>query len=170
MDQFDRWMKTVVDRIEQARREFQTKLAEYDRYIDEHRDTCKRFLIDRIETRIRCVLVEQSHKDEINGVEVENAKAELVQAQKLVASLNSQPLIIVSSATENNMNIKIPSLVFPSIRVDGFDWTKDYPIGNTVGAMEYSDQQHINILQRTNDRQIAGKKYYLRFRVEKHSI
>ena len=170
MDQFDCWMETIVDKLKQARQEFQMKLAEFDRHIEANREVCKRFMIDRIGTTIRSVLMEQIHKDEINGSEVEKAAIELVYAQKLLDSLNCQPLITVSSAADNHMDFKIPCLVFPSISVYGFDWMTDYHcIGNTAGIMGYCDQQHVDIPKSADDRSTTGTWLYFRFRVEKHS-
>ncbi len=141
--------------IHQKRRELQMDLNRFHEQIDTRKDHCKIFLADRIKSA-SCVLEEQLQQAEVDGAEVDKARNELDRLQNLFNLLRSQPLISVLNVEDSTMDFNAPSLVFPSVKVEGFDWMENFYLENTVEVMEYSDQPKVDINESTIHQRSTG--------------
>jgi hypothetical protein len=137
-------MKMILDKIKQKYQQFQMELDRIDRCIEMNRDQWKRSLGNRLETRVSSVLTKQLQQHNIDGLEVNQAKEELIRVQKLCDLLNSQTIISVASVEDDQFDVNKPNPIFPSIIVDALNSIDQFSTENNSETMEYSDQHQIN--------------------------
>ncbi len=142
----------ILDKINQKYQQFQMELDRMDRSIEMNRDQWKRSLGNRLETRVSSVLKKQLQQHSIDGLEVNQAKEELIRVQKLCDLLNSQTIITVASVEDDQFDVNKPHSIFPSIIVDALNSIDSFSTENNSETMEYSDQHQIN----TDENTICG--------------
>jgi hypothetical protein len=116
-------------KINRKRCELQIDLDHFHEQMQAREDDCKKFLVDRLETKVNHILTEELQQTESN---VFNAQKEFVRLQKTFDLLNTTSLIDMQNVKQNQLDFDAPSLVFPSVNVDGFDWMKNRTTGNYV--------------------------------------
>ncbi len=147
----------MLDKIKQKFQQFKIELDRLHSYIEINGDQWRTSLKNRMETRVTSVLKEQLKKHEIDGLELNNARDELVRVQKLCDLLNSQTLITVASVDDNAVDLNTPRLIFPSVTVDGLNWIDECAAENDSETMDYSNQYQIKTEGNTIDRKTDGK-------------
>jgi hypothetical protein len=150
-------MEMILEKIKQKYKQFQNELDQIHTYIEMNKDQWKTSLKNRMETRVTSVLMQQLYKHEIDGLEMNNARDELVRVQKLCDLLNSQTLITVASVDDNAVDLNIPRLIFPSVTVDGLNWIDECSAENDSETMDYLNQFQIKMEENTIDRKTDGK-------------
>jgi hypothetical protein len=142
-------MEMMLDKIKQKFQQFKIELDRLHSYIEINGDQWRTSLKNRMETRVTSVLKEQLKKHEIDGLELNNARDELVRVQKLCDLLNSQTLITVASVEESAVDLNIPRFIFPSVTVDGLNWIDECSEQNNAETMECSIQQKTDVNENT---------------------
>jgi hypothetical protein len=154
--QLNQWAEMMHSKINQKYNELQLELDRLDREIEASRENWKKVLLNRMETKVGCVLTVQSQKDEVDEVEYNEAQDEFVRLKELFHLFSSQPMISLLNVENNQEDLNTPRLVFPSITADSFNWMENFSMENTVQTMEYSDQQPIDIDENINYRSNTG--------------
>ncbi len=139
----------ILEKIKQKYKQFQIELDQIHTYIELNKDQWKTSLKNRMETRVTSVLREQLQNNEIDGLELNKARDELVRVQKLCDLLNSQALITVASAEESVVDLNVPRLIFPSVTVNGLNWIDECSEQNNSETMECSIQQKTAVNENT---------------------
>jgi hypothetical protein len=142
-------MEMILEKIKQKYKQFQIELDQIHTYIELNKDQWKTSLKNRMETRVTSVLREQLQNNEIDGLELNKARDELVRVQKLCDLLNSQALITVASAEESVVDLNVPRLIFPSVTVNGLNWIDECSEQNNSETMECSIQQKTAVNENT---------------------
>jgi len=150
-------MEIMLDKIKQKFQQFKIELDQFHSYIEMNKDQWKTSLKNRMETRVTSVLMQQLYKHEIDGLEMNNARDELVRVQKLCDLLNSQTLITVASVDDNAVDLNIPRLIFPSVTVDGLNWIDECSAENDSEIMDYLNQYQIKTEENTIYTKTDGK-------------
>ncbi len=154
----------ILEKLKQKYQQFQMELDRIDRYIEMNRDQWKRSLANRLETKVSSVLMKQLQQHNIDGLEMNQAKEELIRVQKLCDLLNSQTIITVTSVEDDQFDVNKPHAIFPSIIVDALYSIDSFSTENNSETMEYSDQHQINTDEnttcRTEDGEHASYRYY----------
>jgi hypothetical protein len=148
-------MEMMLDKIKQKFQQFKIELDQFHSYIEMNKDQWKTSLKNRMETKVTSVLMQQLKKHEIDGLELNKARDELVRAQKLCDLLNSQALITVASVGDNAVDLNIPRLIFPSVTVDGRNWIDECSEQSNSETMECSVQQKTAINENTTSNETA---------------
>jgi hypothetical protein len=142
-------MEIMLEKIKQKFQQFHVELDQLHSYIEMNKDQWKTSLKNRMETRVTSVLREQLQNNEIDGLELNKARDELVRVQKLCDLLNSQALITVASAEESVVDLNVPRLIFPSVTVNGLNWIDECSEQNNSETMECSIQQKTAVNENT---------------------
>ncbi len=150
----------MLDKIKQKFQQFKIELDRLHSYIEINGDQWRTSLKNRMETRVTSVLKEQLKKHEIDGLELNNARDELVRVQKLCDLLNSQTLITIASVDDNAVDLNIPRLIFPSVTVDGLNWIDECSEKNNVETMECSIQQKTAVNENTTCNETVGEYHW----------
>ncbi|CAF1017443.1 unnamed protein product [Adineta steineri] len=145
-EQLNNWMQTMVDKIQQKYKELQMELDQLHSYIETNQDQWKSSLKDRMETKVRSVLMAQLKLHETDGSELTKARDELLRAQKFYNLLNSQTMITVSTAKDNEIYLLSPSLSFSNVIVDGFTSIDKIIPKTNAEIIEQLNQQAIDLM------------------------
>ncbi|CAF1100707.1 unnamed protein product [Adineta steineri] len=121
-EQLNYWIRMMVNKLQQQYKEFQMELDRLHNYIEMNKNQWKTSLKDRMETKVRSILMTQLELNEIDGSELTKARDELLRVQKLCDLLNSQAIITTSTAKDNEIDLFTPRLCFSNVIVDGFNW------------------------------------------------
>jgi hypothetical protein len=167
--ELNRWEEEMHEKICQKRRELEINLNRLHKQTEVVKDDCKKFLVDRLETKVGRIFKEQLQQDEINVINVGNAQNEFVRLQETFHLLNSTPLIDMQNVGRNQLDFDTPGFIFPSVNVDGFDWMKNFSTENTVEIMERTDSVDVDLEENINYRN-TGKYALNRLIVENHSV
>ncbi|CAF4021748.1 unnamed protein product [Rotaria sordida] len=98
-----------------------------------------------MKTKIGYVLNEQLQKDEVDELEVDRARDELIRIKQLYNLLNNQPLINVTNEENDQIDLKTPRVIFPNVNIDGFNWIEELSTKTNLESMECSNQEQIHI-------------------------
>jgi hypothetical protein len=164
--ELNRWEQEMHEKIYQKRRELQINLDHYHEQTQTREDDYKKFLADRLETKVNRILKEDLQQSESNVV---NAQNEFVRLQETFHLLNSTPLIDMQNVGRNQLDFDTSGFIFPSINVDGFEWMKNFSTENTVEIMERTDSVDVDLEENINYRN-TGKYALNRLIVENHSV
>lgn len=145
MKQLDQWADKIRAQINMTYDQLQLEINFYHRKTEASTDQWKRSLMQRMETKVGCSLQEQLHKDEVEEAEFNGAQTEFELSKELFQSLHNRPIISLSTVTGNQDVLNAPCLVLPNVITDSFGWIEDFPIEDTVSAMEHSHQQQLHI-------------------------
>ncbi|CAF1037389.1 unnamed protein product [Adineta steineri] len=145
-EQLNNWMQTMVDKIQQKYRELQMELDQLHSYIETNQDQWKSSLKDRMETKVRSILMAQLKLHETDGSELTKARDELLRAQKFYNLLNSQTMITVSTAKDNEIDLLSPRLAFSNVIVDGFTSIDKIIPKTNAEIIEQLNQQAIDLM------------------------
>jgi hypothetical protein len=147
--ELNRWEQEMHEKIYQKRSELQIDLDHFHEQMQTREDYCKKFLVDRLETKFNHILTEELQQTESNVVEAEK---EFVRLQKTFDLLNTTSLIDMQNVEHNQLHFDAPSLFFPRVNVDGFDWMKNFSTESTVEIMEYTNPDEVDVEENTNYR------------------
>ncbi|CAF1018138.1 unnamed protein product [Adineta steineri] len=150
-EQLNNWLQTTIDKIQQKYKEFQVELDQLHSYIETNQDQWKSSLKDRMETKVRSILMTQLKLREIDGSELAKARDELLRAQKLYNSLNSQTMITVSNAKNNEIDLLSPRLSFSNVIVDSFTSIDKIIPKTNAEIIEQLNQQTIDLMNNETD-------------------
>ncbi|UJR20362.1 hypothetical protein I4U23_023493, partial [Adineta vaga] len=144
-----KWQQIMRNIIDNRFNVLRMELDRKNRYIDESKVQWKYRLANRVETKVGCVLMEQSQKAEIDGIEFSRAKNEFAHIQQFFYSLENKPLISISSSNAiNQVDQDTSYLSFPTIVTGNIDRITNFLMDTRVETMEYSGQQQTNLVQR----------------------
>ncbi|CAF1112619.1 unnamed protein product [Adineta steineri] len=150
-EQLNGWLQTTIDKIQQKYKELQVELDRLHNYIETNQDQWKTSLKDRMETKVRSVLTTQLKLREIDGSELTKARDELLRAQKLYNLLNSQTMITVSNAKDNEIDLLSPRLAFSNVIVDGFTSIDKIIPKTNAEIIEQLNEQAIDLMNNETD-------------------
>ncbi|CAF4182237.1 unnamed protein product, partial [Adineta steineri] len=150
-EQLNNWLQTTIDKIQQKYKEFQVELDQLHNYIETNQDQWKSSLKDRMETKVRSILMTQLKLREIDGSELTKARDELLRAQKLYNLLNSQTMITVSNTKNHEIDLLSPSLSFSNVIVDGFTSIDKIISKTNAEIIEQLNQQAIDLMNNETD-------------------
>jgi hypothetical protein len=150
--ELNRWEEEMHEKICQKRRELEINLNRLHKQTEAVKDDCKKFLLDRLETKVSRIFKEQLQQGEVDAINVGDAQNEFVRLQEIFHLLNSTPLIDMQNVERNQLGFDTPGLIFPSVNVDNFDWMKNFSTENTVEIMECTDSDEDDVEENINYR------------------
>ena len=135
---------------------YEKELDRFDQQIEANKNQWRKYFKNRIDTKVRCILVEQSQKYEINGVDYDKARHELDYVKQLIHQSNNRPLICVSYSEDTQVNLNEPCLVFSTVSLNEFDWMSEDSTEQTENLMEVNNQQQLYAQEIRNDNMQIG--------------
>ncbi len=156
MNQYEQFMQVMLLKIRKKCQEFQMEVEQLQKYIEQNKDHWKISLLKELEIKVGCVLELQLQKPEIDGLEVNEARDEIIRIKNFCQLINNQPLFPVTNMEENHVDSTTFQLSFPTLIKDRLKLIEEFVMEHSFEAIKQPDRYQTHIEKQTVNRKSDG--------------